>query len=223
MNLFKNYKWSTITGLIAAGSLVALIILSMNGLSDDWTLIAGVIAIASLAAFLVLLFEELEYDPWADFYSQSSWTNIRDNDLAWNKFEGDEGLKEEVKHPSHYNAYSVELIEVTSQMPFCLGNAVKYVVRDGLKSGATKDLEKAIRYLELDETYPATQDFGDLTDSSSPGYDVGFTEKVERIFMDVYCDGRENHAYAFWYLCTGRPGLAEGKILEAMEECDNVH
>jgi len=55
-----------------------------------------------------------------------------------------------VNHPSHYTAYSgLEVIDLTEQMNFCRGNAVKYICRAGKKSKETEvqDLEKAIWYL----------------------------------------------------------------------------
>ncbi|MEJ7648574.1 MAG: DUF3310 domain-containing protein [Nakamurella sp.] len=60
-----------------------------------------------------------------------------------------------VNHPSHYTRFSVEIIEVTSQLSFCLGNAVKYIARAGAKddSKEVEDLRKARFYLarELDD------------------------------------------------------------------------
>lgn len=55
-------------------------------------------------------------------------------------------------NPAHYrsNASSIECIEVTRHMNFNVGNAVKYLWRNGLKSQDTQveDLEKAIWYLK---------------------------------------------------------------------------
>ena len=55
-----------------------------------------------------------------------------------------------VNHPSHYTAYKgLEVIDLTEQMNFNRGNAVKYICRAGLKDPATEiqDLEKAVWYL----------------------------------------------------------------------------
>lgn len=55
-----------------------------------------------------------------------------------------------VNHPPHYKSHpsGVECIEITRHMNFCLGNAIKYIWRAGLKSDDTvTDLEKAIFYL----------------------------------------------------------------------------
>ena len=51
-----------------------------------------------------------------------------------------------VNHPPHYTAYKgVEIIDLTEQMNFCRGNAVKYIARAGLKdpNKEIEDLEKA--------------------------------------------------------------------------------
>ncbi|MFD8789298.1 DUF3310 domain-containing protein [Streptomyces vinaceus] len=56
-----------------------------------------------------------------------------------------------VNHPSHYTAHpsGVECIEITEHLNFCLGNAVKYVWRAGLKDSdkTVQDLEKAKFYI----------------------------------------------------------------------------
>jgi len=60
------------------------------------------------------------------------------------------GTHDPVNHPSHYTQYKgIEIIELTEQMNFNLGNAVKYACRAGYKSKETEiqDLEKAIWYL----------------------------------------------------------------------------
>ena len=58
---------------------------------------------------------------------------------------------DDVNHPSHYTSYKgIEIIQLTEQMNFCRGNAVKYVARAGLKSKQTelKDLKKAAWYIQ---------------------------------------------------------------------------
>lgn len=56
-----------------------------------------------------------------------------------------------VNHPSHYTAYKgLEIIDLTEQMNFNRGNAVKYIARAGLKGAGDKeieDLEKANWYI----------------------------------------------------------------------------
>jgi hypothetical protein len=58
---------------------------------------------------------------------------------------------EAVDHPAHYNRHpsGVECIAIVEHMNFCLGNAVKYIWRAGLKDdNAIEDLEKARWYLD---------------------------------------------------------------------------
>lgn len=64
--------------------------------------------------------------------------------------------KEKVNHPSHYQHPSgVECIEIVRHYDFCIGNAIKYLWRAGLKDeeGYTntekeiEDLKKAIFYI----------------------------------------------------------------------------
>lgn len=57
-----------------------------------------------------------------------------------------------VNHPIHYTSHpsGVEAIEITRHMGFNLGNAMKYLWRNGLKDGqpAVQDLEKAVWYIQ---------------------------------------------------------------------------
>jgi hypothetical protein len=56
-----------------------------------------------------------------------------------------------VNHPNHYcnHPSGIECIQITEHMNFCLGNAMKYLWRSGLKEGssALEDLRKAQWYL----------------------------------------------------------------------------
>lgn len=66
-----------------------------------------------------------------------------------------------VNHPPHYSkpptSIGLECIEYTRNMPFCLGNAFKYVYRLGNKLNNEEDLKKAIFYIndaiEYGETF----------------------------------------------------------------------
>ena len=55
-----------------------------------------------------------------------------------------------VNHPRHYTAHpsGVECIAITEHFNFCLGNAVKYIWRAGLKGSEIEDLKKARWYLD---------------------------------------------------------------------------
>ncbi len=55
-------------------------------------------------------------------------------------------------HPPHYTSHpsGVECIEITRHHGFCIGNAIKYLWRQGAKDGepSIKDLKKALWYIE---------------------------------------------------------------------------
>jgi hypothetical protein len=55
-----------------------------------------------------------------------------------------------VNHPPHYNQHpsGVECIQVAEHYGFCVGNAIKYLWRAGLKGDAVEDLEKARWYID---------------------------------------------------------------------------
>jgi hypothetical protein len=59
-------------------------------------------------------------------------------------------MPDSVNHPKHYTSHpsGVECIQVTEHMNFCLGNAVKYLWRAGLKGNAVEDLRKAVWYID---------------------------------------------------------------------------
>jgi len=59
-----------------------------------------------------------------------------------------------VTSPEHYTVYPVQPIAITRYLGFCLGNAVKYVLRAPYKGGAL-DLRKALQYLAWETIKPA--------------------------------------------------------------------
>lgn len=66
--------------------------------------------------------------------------------------------KDNINHPSHYTSHpsGIECIDIAEHHDFCIGNAIKYLWRAGLKSedGVSKkekqieDLKKAIWYIK---------------------------------------------------------------------------
>jgi hypothetical protein len=54
-----------------------------------------------------------------------------------------------VNHPQHYTSHpsGVECIQVAEHFNFCIGNAIKYLWRAGLKGDAIEDLRKAAWYI----------------------------------------------------------------------------
>ena len=68
-----------------------------------------------------------------------------------------------VEHPAHYTSHpsGIECITITEHMNFCLGNAIKYIWRAGLKGKNNKqDLLKAAWYIdkEIDRICKGTED-----------------------------------------------------------------
>lgn len=57
-----------------------------------------------------------------------------------------------INHPKHYNSGRIETIELIKDMgsaeDFCIGNAIKYVMRYKHKGSPIEDLEKASWYLD---------------------------------------------------------------------------
>ena len=61
-------------------------------------------------------------------------------------------MSDPVNHPAHYTSHpsGIECITIAEHFNFCMGNALKYLWRAGLKDSTTRvqDLEKAIWYLK---------------------------------------------------------------------------
>ena len=64
----------------------------------------------------------------------------------------------QVKHPAHYTAYPVEVIDMIRVIlgddgfrSYCLGNEIKYRMRAGLKGDQQEDFEKAMQYKKFRE------------------------------------------------------------------------
>ena len=67
-------------------------------------------------------------------------------------------MEDNVNHPKHYTSHpsGVECIQITECHNFCIGNAIKYLWRAGLKADADKseqektveDLEKEVWYIQ---------------------------------------------------------------------------
>jgi hypothetical protein len=53
-------------------------------------------------------------------------------------------------NPQHYRQHpsGVECIAITEHFGFCIGNAIKYLWRAGLKGDAVEDLRKAAWYID---------------------------------------------------------------------------
>lgn len=66
-------------------------------------------------------------------------------------------MSDEVKHPTHYTAYPVEVIDIIRAAlgpdgfrSYCFGNEIKYRMRAGLKGdNAAQDIAKAMTYKQF--------------------------------------------------------------------------
>lgn len=58
-------------------------------------------------------------------------------------------MNDAINHPQHYTSHpsGIECIQVTEHMNFNIGNAIKYLWRDGLKGSGLDDLRKAAWYV----------------------------------------------------------------------------
>jgi hypothetical protein len=56
--------------------------------------------------------------------------------------------KEAVNHPAHYNSHpsGIEAIDLIEDLPFNIGNAIKYIYRRAHKDSVIEDLRKALWY-----------------------------------------------------------------------------
>lgn len=54
-----------------------------------------------------------------------------------------------INHPQHYQGQKFEVIEIIEDfnLNFCIGNAIKYILRAGKKGDRVQDLHKAMWYL----------------------------------------------------------------------------
>jgi hypothetical protein len=74
-----------------------------------------------------------------------------------------------VNHPKHYTSHpsGIEVIQITEHENFCRGNAIKYILRAGLKGNEIEDLKKAVWYLNREIERLAKETIS-LTKSSFP-------------------------------------------------------
>lgn len=52
-----------------------------------------------------------------------------------------------INHPPHYTHMPVEAIDITEHFNFCMGNALKYIIRADHKGNPIEDLKKAAWYI----------------------------------------------------------------------------
>lgn len=99
------------------------------------------------------------------FIKVSTWTAPDGHDFSYPVLDGpiyapepaEPPSPDYVNHPPHYTSHpsGIECIQVTEHYNFCIGNAIKYLWRNGLKSEEGKnpkdkqveDLKKAVFYI----------------------------------------------------------------------------
>lgn len=57
-------------------------------------------------------------------------------------------VTDKVNQPDHYKWLPVEAIEITENFNFCMGNALKYIIRADHKDDDLEDLKKARWYID---------------------------------------------------------------------------
>lgn len=84
-----------------------------------------------------VLVDPCDWTPIPEYVIEKFFTSVDFND------------SEKINHPPHYNAHpsGVEVIAITEHMDFCLGNAVKYIMRCEHKGNKLEDLKKAAWYI----------------------------------------------------------------------------
>lgn len=118
--------------------------------TEDYNMVGGVNGYAVIAKGGGQT-QNLSYENW-DFCGVT-----HDNLGAFYKFSPKNAVPDEVNeeddpvsHPKHYTSRKsgIECIDVTEEMNFCLGNAVKYIWRCDEKGHPIEDLKKAIWYIQ---------------------------------------------------------------------------
>ena len=104
-------------------------------------------------------------------------TTTNSNDTVINTIDAVKSAEDSVHHPKHYTSddCGVEAIEVTSLLPACISNAVKYVWRCGKKDEDLQELKKALWYINysIDNDLPSF--VNELSDS------LEFQSLVEKV------------------------------------------
>lgn len=142
---------------------------------------------------LVFYTKDLE-ETWSDFYWSDNVNSVyqqyeeivsyvkENGKLVWkrnvnNTIDAVKSLTDAIHHPKHYTSddCGVEAIEITSLLPACISNAVKYVWRCGKKDEDLQELKKALWYINysIDNDLPSFVD--ELSDS------LEFQELVEKV------------------------------------------
>ena len=112
-------------------------------------------------------------------YGKLVWKRDVNNtmDTVINTMDTAKSVADAIHHPKHYTSddCGVEAIEVTSLLPACISNAVKYVWRCGKKDEDLQELKKALWYIDysIDNDLPSF--VNELSDS------LEFQSLVEKV------------------------------------------
>jgi hypothetical protein len=91
-------------------------------------------------------------------------------------------MTDDVNHPEHYNKQGIEVIDVIEayELPYHLGNVIKYVLRAKYKGREEQDIRKAFWYLEryIEEAFDLVLDTEDF--DGEPTYSL---EEVRAFFL----------------------------------------
>lgn len=90
-----------------------------------------------------------------------------------------------VNRPRHYNAHpsNVEAIEICEHLDFCVGNAIKYLFRVGLKDDPIQDLKKALWY--LNRAAPDDYNLAHSTHAQNKAWQVFGAEPIGTVLSEA--------------------------------------
>ena len=141
----------------------------------------------------LVFYKNILKEVWEDGEEPNFWYSFEDKSgvlnyvrtygkLVWKRNVSDTidtviNTTDAIHHPKHYTSddCGVEAIEITSLLPACISNAVKYVWRCGKKDEDLQELKKALWYINysIDNGLPTFVD--ELSDS------LEFQELVEKV------------------------------------------
>lgn len=98
-------------------------------------------------------------------------------------------MSSNVNHPSHYNQYPIEVIDLVENMTFCMGNLIKYILRAPYKGKLKEDCQKAQWYLE--RQFRLNRDWT----TQILYYNKDLFEELKRYFVDQINEKKEKNRY----------------------------
>ena len=98
--------------------------------------------------------------------------------------------KEMVNHPQHYQGNKYEVIDIIEDfdLNFCLGNAIKYILRAGKKGNKNEDIQKAIWYLNRELNKNSGKLYCPICGNRKDENDEVCSECSEKYFSEGYLD-----------------------------------